>query len=691
MFGSDSPPDGDRLPIGGQSALELAARLGQVRQQGIYNGNLGQAYLDLGRAREALAACDRAYELSAEVQNRRGQAIGLLCTASAHLALEQHEQAATGFAEAERLSRQSGDRNTLAEASVGLAELSRRNGDLPYAIERVESAIGIIESVRTAVDIQRMRASFLANYKSYYDLQIELLMELAGDEPDGQYAAEALRVSERARARSLLELLAEAVPDMRADLDPDLQQRERKLLEDINALASKRLRDRSSLEALQAELDEIERSIRRSHPRYAQLAYAPPLDLDAIQTSVLDETSLLLEYSLGDRRSYLWVVGANRFDVFELPSRETIEAKSQRVYELLTDAKAWYGEDWEQHRKMYRREALELSKLLLGPIVHALDGQALVIVAEGALSYIPFAALPNPAGILPDPEPLVVGHEVVNVPSVSVLSAIRARQSPSAGDNVLLLFADPAFSVSDARVAGMQDDSRGSPDSLPPQFAALRGLERGGWKSFQRLHHSRDEALAISQLVRPEHRQVLLGFEATREAVLSEETASYRVLHFATHGILDSQQPRLSGLVLSLVDERGRPRNGVVRLHDIYSLDLAAELVVLSACQTALGKQLRGEGVLGLTRGFIHAGAENVIASLWSVDDEATAELMRQFYQGLFRDGLSPARALRQAQIQLLRDAPETRWHSEYFWASFVSYGDWHGSISSLHLDSEAL
>jgi CHAT domain-containing protein len=165
-----------------------------------------------------------------------------------------------------------------------------------------------------------------------------------------------------------------------------------------------------------------------------------------------------------------------------------------------------------------------------------------------------------------------------------------------------------------------------------------------------------------------------MDFAASREAVLSGFLHRFRFIHFATHAVLDTAYPELSGLVLSLVDREGRPQNGFLRAHEISDLDLAADLVVLSACRTALGEEIRGEGLVGLTRAFVEAGAERVLVSLWQVDDRATAEIMRHMYREMVQEGLPPAAALRRSQLTLWR---ETDWRAPYYWAGFVVQGDW--------------
>jgi CHAT domain-containing protein len=265
-----------------------------------------------------------------------------------------------------------------------------------------------------------------------------------------------------------------------------------------------------------------------------------------------------------------------------------------------------------------------------------------------------------------------------------VLAVLRreaiGRQPAS---KALAILADPVFAVDDTRVAANANQAKipstlaqrgdpGRPNAIPTELE--RSLRDSGVGSFVRLRFSRHEAETIASFLEENERLKALDFNASRATALGENLGQYRILHFATHGLLNSQHPELSGLVFSLIDERGRPQDGFLRLHDIYNLKLNADLVVLSACQTALGKEVRGEGLIGLTRGFMYAGAPRVIASLWRVDDRATAELMKRFYQGMFKAGLSPAAALRAAQVSMLN---EKRWTAPHYWSGFTSQGEW--------------
>jgi len=210
--------------------------------------------------------------------------------------------------------------------------------------------------------------------------------------------------------------------------------------------------------------------------------------------------------------------------------------------------------------------------------------------------------------------------------------------------------------------------------SLLTRSAGDLGLDRNGQLALPRLRYTREEADAIYAVSPRAKAFEATDFRATRATAISPELASYRIIHFATHGLLNSQHPELSGLVFSLVDKNGKSQDGFLTLQDIYNLNLPADLVVLSACETGLGKEISGEGLIGLTRGFMYAGASRVVASLWNVSDVATARLMAEFYRAMEKDGLPPAAALRAAQIKMLS---QKRWSSPYYWAAFQLQGEW--------------
>jgi CHAT domain-containing protein len=308
------------------------------------------------------------------------------------------------------------------------------------------------------------------------------------------------------------------------------------------------------------------------------------------------------------------------------------------------------------------------------------------------LQYVPFSALPvlalsnqspvvshsstnDGSRIANEYTPLIVDHEIITLPSAAVLAALRnetATRQPAM--KAVAVLADPVFSGDDSRipVARAGRTVTASEQSLPADV--LRSAEESGLQGFLRLRFSRAEADAITRLAPEGQSLEAVDFVANRATATGADLSQYRIVHFATHGLVNSQHPELSGIVLSLVDEKGQLQNGFLRLFEIYNLKLNADLVVLSACQTALGKEVKGEGLIGLTRGFMYAGAPRVVASLWRIDDRATAELMGRFYAGMMKGGLTPAAALRAAQISMWQ---EKRWTAPPYWAAFTIQGEW--------------
>ena len=503
------------------------------------------------------------------------------------------------------------------------------------------------------------------------------------------YAAKALVVNEKARARGLLEILNESGADIRLGTDPALVERERAAREEVSArdrhrrelLAGgnpdpvKLAEAEKRLEEALEDLEKVEVDLREGSPRYASLTQPEPLDVAEIQRQVLDGRALLLEYALGAKRSFLWAVGPDSVTSFELAGREEIEKSARRYYELLTVRNnRLKGEALPAWKKRIaasdteaRKVARELSGLVLQPAEKLLGDHPLIIVADGALQYIPFAALPISSTGLP----LATLHEVVNLPSASALGVIRRELKDRVrAPRTLAVFADPVFEKMDERFSRGLDKT----DRLKLSQKALHRGDDIDLSSFRRLPFSDKEAKTIAALLPREEVFQAVGFDASRNAVTMGGLERYRNVHFATHGILDSRHPELSGLVLSLYNPKGERQDGFLRLNDIYNLRLDADLVVLSACRTALGKEIRGEGLVGLTRGFMYAGASRVLASLWSVEDRATAELMESLYRGMLREGLSPAAALRKAQLEMAKNPNRI---SPYYWAGFSLQGEW--------------
>jgi CHAT domain-containing protein/Tfp pilus assembly protein PilF len=632
-----------------REALKLRRERRDLRGQAVTLNSIGQAQLEANRPLQALRAFEAAGEIFQKQREPLAVAVVFNNLGLAYERLGQPGRARDLYRQA--LDRAVGRSPQAEEAALfGLARVARREGKLDEAERWMAHSLDRIEAIRSQMWRPDLRSSYQAARQEQYAFLIDLLAERHRSEPQGDHAARAFAVAERARARSLLDLLAAARQSPRPeelrgldDLSRRINDRHRELL----AVASQGVAD----DELERELTGLLQSLRQAEaavagPRLAEGTLPLTLSLHQVQTGLLDEETLFLEYFLGEEKSFLWAVtpSAARF-VATLPGRAQIEAAARRTWERLAASHRQTGE------VAARQAAAQLSELILGPVADLLTRRRLVIVAPGALQAVPFAALPRPGGPeepAGEPRPLILDHEIVSLPSASVLGALRARlagRRPPPG--LLAVVADPA---------------------LGPAGRSSRA---------NRLPYARREAEEILALTGAGPVLAVSGAAASRELAQSGRLRDYRILHFATHGLYNDLHPELSALALADLDASGRPVDGHLRAYEVSSLDLRADLVVLSACRTGLAGETGGAGLVGLTHGFLQAGAPRLIVSLWDVDDRATSELMKRLYTGLLREKLSPAAALRQAQISLLR---EEHWRAPYHWAGFLLQGDWRSS-----------
>ena len=665
---------------------------------------LGLNYSFEGEPQKALSYYEQSLSLFRAQSDRIGEGTALLGVCMSHTSSHDYQKGSDYCSQALAINRATGDRNaeslTLNQIAIG----ERDRGNLAAAQTAIESAIASVESIRANVVNPALRLSYFAGSQNYYEFYIDLLMRLHKQRPNDGYDGKALQASERAHARSLLDTLLESNADIRQGVDATLLQREHEGQRRLNAKAQSQMQLLSQphseaqatviareIDAIIKELQQVETEMRRTSPRYAALTRPQPLTLKEIQTQVLDPDALLLEYSMGDERSYVWAVTSGSITSYELPKRAEIETASSRFYDLLNARNTSVtGETNSQREARIARSDAEiptaaafLSQMVLAPVAGQLGNKRLMIVADGALHFVPFAALPVVNGTSTSANRqrratrlLIEDHEIINLPSASTLAVIRNEvKGRNRAPKSVIALADPVF---------MKDDERVKPGTAPVRGESIdrrqlvkaakdTGVASDGL-NVPRLPGTRKEAEQIVAMVPSSDARLALDFAASRDTATSAELGQYRYVHFSTHGLLNSVHPELSGLVLSLVNERGEPQDGFLRAHEIFNLKLSPEVTVLSACQTGMGNNIRGEGLVSLTRGFMYAGAPRVVVSLWGVSDLGTTELMVRFYHGILKDGMRPAAALRAAQVSLMNDK---RWASPYYWAPFTLHGEW--------------
>lgn len=672
-----------------EQAYGLSREIGRDNEGALALVYKGEVYEKLRDSQAAMSQYVAALDLFRKGDTKEGEALvlsklGALCAlqGNAPKALNNYNQALA-------IWRAIRDPRGEAAALYGLARVEGALGNLTEAHKKAEDSIRTIETLRIRIVSRELRTSYLASVRDYYDLDIDLLMQLHKKYPSEGYDSRALQVSELARARSFLESLGEVGKEIREGVDPSLLEREQSLQRQIEAkiqtqieLLKDKSRERQAgliekeLKSLIDERKATDERIRVQSPRYADLIQPQPIGVKEIQSKLLDAETLLLEYALGEPRSYLWLVSASQIKSYELPGRAALEASAKEVYNKISSTEAVFHEG----KALYWKKAAALSEMILGPVATQLGDKRLLIVTEGSLQYVPFFALPIPRSATRDtrsrvasPVPMIARHEIISFPSVSVVAALRAelatRKPPGKG---IVVFADPVFDKDDERLQPANNSAASSRSQAaePNIRGVVREFARYGVK-LDRLKETRAEAAAIRSM--STEAKINLDFDANLKNAKSADLRGYRIVHFATHGLLDSNQPDLSCIALSLVDRRGEKQDGFLLLNDIYNLRLSADLVVLSACSTALGKDIRGEGLVGLTRGFMYAGAASVMASLWNVDDQGTAELMKRFYEKVLKENMQPAAALRAAQLEMWR----SKYNSPYYWGAFVLQGEW--------------
>jgi CHAT domain-containing protein/Tfp pilus assembly protein PilF len=682
-------------------AREVKRRVGEANSL----TNLGNAYRGLKRYDTALEYYEQALAMQREVRNRAGEGNLLGVLSAVARASGNFDKAAEYSEQSLVIAREVKERSAEATAltNLALAELERNN--LTRARSVLEDTIAIYESLRSDIYSPELRTAYFASVQGAQLLYRDLLMQLHARNPAGGFDGLAFETIERARARGLLELLTEAGASIRQGVDASLLDRERALARELNAKAAAQVQLlrgshspeqagalQKTISQLENDYEQVQAQIRRTSPRYAAITQPAALTLAEIQHQVLDPDTLLLEYSLGVEQSYLWVVTNHSISSYVLPNRETIQAPARQLIALLTArSETRRGEDaTSKSRRVADADATfvgiarELSEMVLRPAAAQLAGKRLIVIPDGALQFVPFAMLPAPGSndAAAPPAPLIVHHEIVTLPSASTLAIMRkdlASRKPA--ERGVALVADPVFSASDQRVRNPARKSEAAvtqPTENQRILLHLANPDDAGGSSdrlvIPRLPFTRQEADRILAVAGSTPTFEATGFKASKATVTTAELGKYRYVHFATHGYLDTERPGFSALVLSMVDERGEPQDGFLRANEIYNLSLPVELVVLSACQTGLGKEIKGEGLVGLTRGFMYAGAARVVVSLWSVSDRATSELMVKFYERMLKGNERPAAALRAAQVEMWR---QKQWEAPYYWAGFTLQGEW--------------
>ncbi|MGE0131381.1 MAG: CHAT domain-containing protein [Blastocatellales bacterium] len=649
------------LQYGEQAEALLAGRPPTLRNLELLY-QIGAAHAALDQPKQAAERFEQALRLAREL--RAPQFAAIILGDYAGLQLKSGNAAAAFDSAAQAvalLNRGGGSKHQEAQFLATGAEAQRALGRNDKALAGYRLALAALEQARArSIPTEISRAGIVATRQQVFAGAIDLLLSLGRPE-------EAFDVAEAYHARAFLDVLAESAIDDLAELNPAQQAREDQLFEQISAIQKKLWQPDIPVEQeerLKGELAEAENALelfrlelRRADPRYAGIKAPQPLSHRRVAAELLDAGTALVEYVLGDKQSFAWVIFQGKISSVKLPSGKELTT-AVAAYRAASSSKV-SSQSAAQAIAKLRAQNQQLYQKLFQPLEpHLASARKLIIVPDGALAYLPFETLVGEPKRSATTAPYLIERFAISyAPSASALAALRAlRQSDTAEAKGIIAFGDPVY--------GKDETATANGD------ATERGFD------FRQLPYTRAEVNEIAALFSPTERRVFLGAAAREQNVKAEPLSQYRYVHFATHALIDEEHPARSGIMLSAPTaiNADSKEDGALQMSEVMRLKLNADLVTLSACRTGLGQLLKGEGMIGLTRAFLYAGAESVVVSLWNVNDIATATLMKAFYKNL-KQGLSKDAALRQAKLEMIRGRQQA-WRHPYYWAAFVIVGD---------------
>lgn len=640
-------------------ALKVNNELGEKNRIANSLEAIGDVYEKMGDHDRALQNHKEALALRETVADRVGIGSSNMKIGWSHYNKGDLVDAENAFTTSIDTLRDAGSQLLLWRALYGKAVVYRDTGKTAEATELMKEAVGSIEKLRSTVELPEQRWSYLEDKVKVFEDLVQLLVQ-THDLPG------AFEYAEKSKARAFLDLLMEARVNPDQSLNTAQYSRKRQLIAkmvDLNTHIQEQYQttpqDKGAIRQLKEkenrlndEYQKIMVRIRAENPRYEQLQRPQALKLAAAQ-SMIDSRTAIAEYFVGKKNSVLFLITSGNLRAFNLPGDEKL---NQQVHELVQAIqKPETAMDLSTGSfARYREIAALIYAETLKPAENLLRGKArLIVIPDGALNYVPFEALLTVGADSADFSTLpylALRYEIQYAPSVSALAALRESNRPHTRTKDLIAFADP--------------DISGSNQSQP-----VGAVFREWSASLANLPYARAEVDAISGLYPAKRVTVFTGKDASESNVKKADLKEYRVLHFASHGLIDEEQPQFSALVLTPGDSR---EDGFFTMREVFDLKLDADLVVLSACKSGLGKQVRGEGIAGLSRAFFSAGTSNVLVSLWNVYDLSTSQFMTSFYQRLQEKGVTKAAALQQARAQMIHSE---KFSHPYYWAPFILIG----------------
>jgi CHAT domain-containing protein/Tfp pilus assembly protein PilF len=641
-------------------ALDIAREIGDKRLEISHLGNLGSNYQEVGEFDKSEDCLSQGLTIAEQIGDKLSATELLIIMGILHRDLKDHDKSIDDFDKALRIGNEISAPRTIWNAEWGLALSYEKNNDFSEAIKHYKNAINTIESVRSKLESEEQKVGFLKEKIKIYEGLIYILFKLweRDRDPAKGYIQESYHVAERAKSRAFLDLIAEAKVRPPTGLSEELESKEKNLQSQLTNIQQNLLNPKikeeereelyQKLQGIESKYNDFILELREKSLKYASFVYPEPYTLDKVQQEVLDEKTFMIEFFIGEENSFSWVISQN----------EILWSNSfPNMSELFGKITSYQTQISQRKINFDLRLGKELFDILLKDALKKVPVPShLIIIPDGILLRFPIEALVTEIKN-GTPRYLLEDFILSYAPSASLLGEIRMFKRAEISEPMdLLALGNPAIEEEGEEVSDAVEFLRSSGIRLSP------------------LPYAEEEVSAINEIYQDKGKRtkVYIKEDASEEAVKSGNIGSYKSIHFATHGLIDDRVPALSGILLApSKDPEGD--DGFLRMNEIFNLGLNADLVTLSACETALGKEVRGEGMISLTRAFFYAGARSILASLWMVSDQSTSKLMEDFYLNLV-EGTKPREALRLAKINLLKSENSLYKHP-FFWAPFIFIG----------------
>ncbi len=636
-----------------RESLKISRRIQEIGTEIEALTNIGFVYVDLERFSEALRFFEQALEKAEKAQDLDVTARILNNIGIVHAQQENYDLSIEYLQRALEIATRTGKEEILWEAYFEIANAYMKKGNYQNALANYKNSIDHLENIRSRIALEEFKASYLGTDKRLeaYENTIDLLFELSRHEPEKLYGREAFHFLERAKARAFLDRLEVSQVNITRGVDRAILDQEDRLMKEISNLNSELFRPdlsaeqeqsiRESLAQFEEQLEGLKREIRISSPAYADLKYPQIISLEQTQDEMLDSKTAFFEYSVGEKNSYAFVITKRNLKIFPLPPVKTIRSQVREYLGAVAD------KDSQDFRLGHA-----LFTTLVSPGLEE-NLEKIIFIPDDILHYLPFETLLTQEK---GDHWLIKDYTIAYAPSITSLREIiqheKVREKKRTKD--LLAFGDPYFGPDEEKV-----DAEGT----------LKSDTSAKATQFSRLEYSGLEIDKIADLFKKTEVNILKRKNATEERLKELDLELYKILHLATHCIIDDDKPARSHIVFSVGSDS--TEDEILQMREIFNLRLNSDLVTLSACQTGLGQLIKGEGIVGLSRSFFHAGASSAIISLWAVHDQATSQFMERYYYHL-RASSSIMDALQKTKLEMIDSGVLSH---PYYWAGFVVTG----------------